>query len=97
MNDLKTTKETFDTHEIENNTKALQELKKALDAYQESLNNSSTSQTSWLDQIKKIIVVMDTFKTITTKFQNVGRDKMSSLIHCYCFENADNNMCSLGY
>ena len=91
MNDLKT------TNEIETNTKALQEIKKAQESYQASLNSTSTTQTTWLDQIKKIIVVMDTLKTITTNFKNVGRGKMFPLIHCYCFENADINMCSLGY
>ena len=33
---------------------------------------------------------------IFTGLKNVGRDKMYSLI-CYCFESADNSVCSLGY
>lgn len=82
---------------IESNTNALQELQKVLVAYQESLNGSDSKEIPGLDQVKKIILVMDTLQTITSKFQNVGRGKMFPLNHCHCFENADNNMCSLGY
>ena len=82
---------------IENNTDALQELRNALTAYQTALKDTGNAEESGLDKIKKIILVMDTLESITSKFKNVGRGKMFPLIHCYCFENADHNMCSLGY
>ena len=82
---------------IENNTDALQELRNALTAYQTTLKDTGNAEESALDKIKKIILVMDTLESITSKFKNVGRGKMFPLIHCYCFENADHNMCSLGY
>ena len=82
---------------IESNTNALQELQKALTAYQESLKSSDSKEIPGLDQIQKIILVMNTIETITERFQNVGRGKMFPLNLCHCFENADNNMCSLGY
>ena len=79
MDDLKTTKETFDAKEIENSITAIQKLQEVLDSYQESLSNSSTSQISWLDNIKNIVVVMGTLQTVTNKFKNVGRGKMFPL------------------
>ncbi len=82
---------------IENNTDALQELRNALTAYQTVLKDTSNAEESGLDKIKKIILAMDTLESITSKFKNVGRGKMFPLIHCYCFENTDHNICSLGY
>lgn len=82
---------------IENNTDALQELRNALTAYQTTLKATGNAEDSGLNKIKKIILAMDTLESITIKFKNVGRGKMFPLIHCYCFENADYNMCSLGY
>ena len=82
---------------IESNTNALQELRNALTAYQTALQDTGNAEESGLDNIKKIILAMDTLESITSRFKNVGRGKMFPLIHCYCFENADYNMCSLGY
>ena len=82
---------------IESNTNALKELRDALTAYQTALKDTGNAEESGLDKIKKIILAMDTLESITSKFKNVGRGKMFPLIHCYCFENADHNMYSLGY
>ena len=82
---------------IESNTSALQKLQKTLIAYQKTLNNSDNIQISGLDKLKNIISITDTIENIANKFKNVGRGKMFPLIHCYCFENADINMCSLEY
>ena len=82
---------------IENNTDALQELRNALTAYQTALKNTGNAEESGLDKIKKIMDKIDTVKDVIERFKNVGRGKMFPLIHCYCFENADYNMCSLGY
>ena len=82
---------------IENNTDALQDLRNALTAYQASLKDTGNAEASGLDKIKKIILAMDTLESITSRFKNVGRGKMFPLVHCYCVENADHNMCSLGY
>ena len=85
-----------DLNEIKKNTEAIEELNKALVSYQETLKKSGNAEIPGLDKLKQIILVMDTLKSITTDFKNVGRGKMFPLSH-YCFENADNSMCSLGY
>lgn len=82
MSDTNTTKELLNTKEIERNTNAIRELQKALEAYQATLNQTSNSDSSILDNIKKIILAMDTLQAITSKFKNVGRGKMFPLTQC---------------
>lgn len=74
MNDLKTTKELFDTTQIEKNTKALQELEKALLAYQETLNSSKNTNILGLDNLKEITTTIDTLVTITNKLKTLGAE-----------------------
>ena len=82
---------------IKNNTDALQELRNALTAYQTALKDTGNAEESGLDKIKKIMDKIDTVKDVVERFKNVGRGKTFPLSHCYCFENTDHNMCSLGY
>ena len=82
---------------LDNNTKSLQELRNALISYQDALKNTDSSDTSILSNIESVVTDIDELQKALYTFKNVGRGKMFPLIHCYCFENADYNMCSLGY
>ena len=82
---------------LDNNTKSLQELRNALISYQNALKNTDSNDTSILSNIESVVTDINKLEKALYTFKNVGRGKMFPLVHCFCFKNADHNMCSLGY
>ena len=82
---------------LDNNTKSLHELRNALISYQDALKNTDSDNTSILSNIESVVTDINKLEKALYTFKNVGRGKMFPLVHCFCFKNADYNMCSLGY